>query len=250
MSTVYFHGAPGGPGELDWAGLAGGHAIAIAIDRFGLPAATSVELVDALVERIGSVAAHGPLRFIGFSAGCRWALAVAARLGARVVRIDLIAPLGPFRLGHYGPRLKGYPLFELARQRPGALRWVLACQALLARRAPGLLLRLLLQGSRGADRALAQDPAFRTLVLALLRHALDAEQGRYARELLFASEDWSPVLAEVTVPVRIWHGAQDDWAAPGMGEALARQLPNGSAVVLDGLSHYSALQRSLPTLLS
>lgn len=247
MITVYFHGAPGGPGELDWAGPAGGHAIAI--DRFGLPAGTSAELVDALVERIGSVAAHGPLRFIGFSAGCRWALAVAARLGARVECIDLIAPLGPFRLGHYGPRLKGYPLFELARKRPGALRWVLACQALLARRAPGLLLRLLLQGSRGADGTLAQDPAFRALLLALLRHALEAK-GCYARELVFASKDWSPVLAEVAAPVRIWHGAQDDWAAPGMGEALARRLPNGSATILGGLSHYSALQRTLPTLLS
>lgn len=246
--AVYFHGAPGSPLELTLGGHVRGNTIAI--DRFALNAATSGELIEELAERIRAQVQHQPVRLIGFSAGGRWALALGARLGAQVRRIDLIAPLGPFSLGHYGSQLKGYPLFELARERPNGLRFILAFQALLARRAPKLLLRFLLQGSRGEDRALAQDPAFRALVLALFRHALGAGRSAYGRELVFATEDWSALLAGVAAPTHIWHGAQDNWAVPGMGEALARQLPAGAVMVLPGLSHYSALRKMLPILLA
>lgn len=246
--AVYFHGAPGGPRELDLSREVASGA-PIAIDRFALNAVTSTELVDALLACVDAQAASQPLRLIGFSMGCRWALAVAARLGAQVVRIDLIAPLGPFSLGHYGRELKGYPLFELARKRRGVLGLVLAAQAWLARRSPRSLVQLALQGSRGGDRALAQDPAFRALVATLFLHALGPSRHAYAQELAFASEDWSPLLAEVAAPVHIWHGTEDNWAAPGMGDALARHLRGARITRLAGLSHYSALQHMLPALL-
>ncbi len=245
MSVVYFHGAPGSPLELNLAGNTGDQVVPL--NRLVLPATTSDELVVALAEQITCLTQSGPLRLIGFSMGARWALAVARRLGAQVERIDLIAPLGPFSLGHYSRDLKGYPLLEIGRKWPSVLRFALAFQALLARWAPQKLLQFLLQDSRGEDRTLSMDPAFRDLILALFRHSLNSDG--YWRELVFASEDWSPILRDVRAPVRIWHGSEDNWAASGMSEELVRHLPNASATWLPGLSHYSALKTVLPILL-
>jgi pimeloyl-ACP methyl ester carboxylesterase len=94
--------------------------------------------------------------------------------------------------------------------------------------------------------ALAADPAFRTEMLAVLAECLGRGTATYRAEMALYVADWSAELADVTQPVRLFHGRADNWAPVGMAEALAERLPNVADVeVLEGASHYSMLKRFL-----
>jgi pimeloyl-ACP methyl ester carboxylesterase len=240
---VYLHGVPGGPAEL---ALFGGTPFA-GCDLFA-PDRTAATLGDvaALAAAIDARFAGQPVALVGFSLGAFVALQLAARLGDRVTRIDLVAAAAPLESGDYLGAMAGAPVFRAARAAPWRFAALLRTQALLARVAPGLLYRIVFAGAAGADRALVGQPRFRVGIHTILANALRDGAPGYRRELLAYVAPWSAIPGKVTAPVTLWHGSEDNWAPIAMAGALAAALPNVAAVHrLAGLSHYSTLAHAL-----
>lgn len=121
MRTLYLHGAPGSPSEPALFGPAPGAWFAP--DRFlQHPRLGFGRYLDALTGEIEAWASGDGLRLVGFSAGARIALEIAARLPASVTRLELISPAAPFELGDFTPRMEGRQVFTLARRAPGFFR--------------------------------------------------------------------------------------------------------------------------------
>lgn len=70
--------------------------------------------------------------------------------------------------------------------------------------------------------------------------------GVVADDLAYAGP-WGFPLAEVTVPLRLWHGALDTMVPPHTGEYVARQVPGAELTVCEGKGHLDmfALQREV-----
>ncbi len=241
--VAYLHGVPGGPNEL---ALFGGAPFAgcdlYVPDRTG---AASKDL-DALAAAIGAHFAGQAFDLVGFSLGGFVALEVAARLGAQVARIDLVAVAAPLESESDLATMAGAAVFRAARDAPWRLAVMVRGQALLGRIAPDMLHRVLFASARGNDASLAAQPHFRSVMRGLLASALRDGAPGYRRDLAAYVAPWSDCLAQVIAPVTLWHGTDDNWAPIAMAETLAAQMPKVVAFHrLDGLSHYSTLAHAL-----
>lgn len=233
--VVYFHGMPGGPGEWLLLAPAALQEGAIAPDR-NSPDRAGPPLVD-LPDKVV---------VIGFSLGAPTALAFARHQGERVKALHLVSPAAPLQLGAFLGDMAGGALFALAARRPRLFRMVVEAQRLLARHAPALLLGRLFATARGGDAALWAEPTFRNGMARVLREGLGRDSRGFAAEVEAYVADWRGELGQpLARPVTIWQGSADNWTPPAMGEALHASLPGSRLVMLEGCSHYSALQAAL-----
>lgn len=242
---IYFHGIPGSPRELN---LFGGrsHADILVIDR-ALQRNSGTDLI-ATIAAISKRFQARQVRVVAFSLGTRPALALASRLGDRVVGIDLISPGAPLTADDRA--MAGYLIFNAARNFPALFAGITQAQALLARLAPSLLYAILFKTAQGADKELAQTAQFRHAMQGILRDCFADGGHRYRAEISAYVAPWATTLTTVHQPVTLWHGTSDNWAPIAMTDRLAQALPNVAAVHrLDGLSHYSTLQTALRSIL-
>lgn len=235
-SVAYFHGMPGGPGE--WAAHAPAHLIGTA----ALPDRNHPSFDPA-----GFAASLLPgTTLIGFSLGAFAALQVAALAGERVGALHLVSPAAPLQLGEFLPDMAGGALFRLALRHPHIFAGVARAESWVAWKAPGFLLKRLMAGAAGADRALARDAAWCIAMAQVLRAGLGHSATGFIGDVRRYVDDWTGLLPQVHAPVTIWQGDQDNWTPPAMAQALAAALPGAASVVtLPGASHYSALQAAL-----
>ena len=200
-------------------------------------------LADAVRLRAQASGASGRLRLAGFSLGAFVALEVASRLPECDLALELIAPAAPLAEPSLLPQMAGGAVFAMAARHPARFTALVRAQALAARLAPGLLARALLASARGADKALAADPAFRAGMAANLRAGLRDGGAGYATEIAGYVGDWAATLSTISHPVTIWQGEADNWVPPAMARALAAALPGCQALhLLPELSHYSTLR--------
>jgi pimeloyl-ACP methyl ester carboxylesterase len=248
--TAYFHGAPGAPAELALFGPAPRGLFAP--DRFvERPELSFGRYLDLLASELDQRFPVGKIRLIGFSAGARVALEVAHRLGARIDRIDLIAPAAPLQSGDFMAKMQGRAVFRLARHAPGLFPAVTWLQGRLGAVAPDRLYRMVFANAAGEDALLAADPAFRSAITDVMRRCLGPAARGYAREIIDFVRPWDAILDRVSAPVRLWQGDQDNWTPPDMAEALRAALSGAEPVRLHGgLSHYSTLRWALRELAS
>lgn len=243
---LYFHGIPGGPGELQLFGDAFAHRLSAVrvVDRAMTSPGGGDEAYFSLIAQTIKAQYPGmPLRLIGFSLGASTALRIAPYLGPQVVAIDLISAAAPLALGDYLATMAGAPVFRLAQSRPLLFGMVARLQSIAARMAPGKLYDALFASAQGEDRALRDDPAFKAAMLPVLRQSLGNGLPTYCNEIALYTQGWQTGLDHVTQPVSLYHGSRDNWSPVAMAEDLARCLPQvRSFHVFDGLSHYSALR--------
>jgi pimeloyl-ACP methyl ester carboxylesterase len=239
--TVYFHGQPGGPNE--WLACAPRGRTAYAPDR-NHPMDTSEQLAP-----IAAHTGHQPLKLIGFSLGVPAALAVARLLGERVAHVHLASPAGPLALGDFLPAMAGGPLFRLAREHPAVFQLVARLRSWTARHAPGFLLDRLFACAAGKDRALADTPAFRQMMMRVLREGLGRTSAGFEADIIAYVGASETTQAPLQAPVTIWQGDTHNWTPPAMAQALAAALPGKVTLhLLPGCSHYSTLQAALARL--
>lgn len=252
--AVYFHGAPGAPEEIsrfdDVARACGVRLLGLDRGRLG-PGPSEEGRFRALAEAVTEEAGGAPAHLIGFSLGGFVALRTAPHLGRWAASLDLVSAAAPLELGPFLDDMAGKPVFTVARQSPAMLRLLTGFQGVLAKHAPSRLFDLLFASAAGADRALAEDPAFRAEMAETLRSGFNAGRPGYLRDVLAYVQPWAPRLAEVRTPTRIWHGAADTWSPPAMAQALAAALPGRiQSRSTAGLSHYSCLHAAMPEILA
>ncbi len=167
--------------------VAAGHAV-LALDLPGHGDSASAPDLETVLDRIAAALPSGPLRLIGHSLGGALAVRLAMRLGGRVDRLILSAPVG------LGPRLNAdFTEGMLAADTPAALGRALALLGAGPMSATALAAELArMQALRAGQAALA--------------HAV-AQGG-------FQQIDIAGDLARLTCPVTVLFGTDDcilDW---------------------------------------
>ena len=242
--TIYFHGQPGSPGELDLFGTRPKGWIAI--DRAENRGPDGPTHFDALASEVRLRSGGRPAKLVGFSIGAYAALEVAARLPHLDLSLDLVSAAAPLSTGDYLDRMVGKPIFALAAGYPRLFTMVGITQGIVARHFARKLCQSLFATARGGDAELFRDAAFRAAIESVLRSGLGRSSAGYRTEVAAFVQDWTPVLRRVPHPVKIWHGRCDNWSPPAMAETLATLLPRAEAAnLLANCSHYSTLREYL-----
>lgn len=248
--VVYFHGAPGAPEEcllFDQQGRAEGLSF-VSLDRFAAePSLQGEGYFRALAVEILACAGTARVHFVGFSIGCFVALQTCRHMQGRVAGVQLISAAAPLEAGDFLPDMAGQQIFRLARNWPLPFRLLSTWQALLARYAPGFLFNMLFATAQAADRELLENSQFRQQTIEQLRHCFSEGLAGYERDVRAYVQPWSSSLAAIKMPVRIWHGADDNWSPKAMADYLGVALTNCQKIsIISGLSHYSCLQQVVP----
>lgn len=203
---------------------------------------TRAAIISRLAGEIGRWAEGAPVNLVGFSLGGAIAFDLAHVLQDQVHRIDLIAPAAPLSLGSFLDDMAGGPLFRLAKDHPRGFAAAAWLQGWTAHLMPDLLVKALLADVRGEDRSLTASPTFRKMLRTVLKDTFERGSAPYRDEVRHYVTDRGTNLKQVTQPVSIWQGDQDNWVPPAMAKAMASALPAGANLtLLPDLSHYSAL---------
>jgi len=200
---------------LDWPGEIEKLADRLGLDRFGL---------------------------LGVSGGCPYTLACALRLAHRVNRVAIgsgvphpewlrtsreVAPF--FRIGsRLEDRIPGVALFSLRIARS-------------ALKVGGRLdfLRLLQWNLRPHDRQALGNRDTRILIERSIRESFHGPAKGLYRDLRLLTSDWGFTAADIEMPVRWWHGAQDHLCPINAVRDVVEPLRNFHLEVLEGEGHYS-----------
>jgi len=211
--VLYFHGFPGSRLEASAAdAVAGSLRIRlIAFDRPGMgrsPFQSGRTIPDIAFDVARLADGLGIARFavLGVSGGAPYALACGLRLPARVDRIGLISPAGPFAEKRYQAALgwNARALLRLANLAPALYRRALRkASRVLAKDAERFL-------RRSAERLGAPDREVLLGNLPLfaenLREALRNGDDGVVREGELLARPWGFLPHEVRQPVLLWHG--------------------------------------------
>lgn len=185
------------------------------------------EYVDRLVEqaRQSSRTTISKVGVVGWSAGGRVALALAARHPGLVDRVAIVAtpaphsavPWIPAELQRMNEELLALPIAEAKARLREALR------AQLRGGSPGI--ELLARDD--ADLTLLERPGLRGRLERMLQHAYEQGTVGVADDLLsFAADDWGFEFDEVRAPVLLVYGAKDREASSAHGRWYRRALRN------------------------
>ncbi|WP_375389275.1 alpha/beta fold hydrolase [uncultured Amnibacterium sp.] len=173
---------------------------------------------------------HTPLHrvgVVGWSAGGRVALALAARHPGLVDRVAVVATPAPDSAVRWIPEelervnreLLAMPVADAKQRLRGMLR------AQIPDGTPGV--ELLAQGE--ADLALLDRPGLRGRLQRMLQHAYDQGTVGLADDLLsYVGDDWGFDLADVHAPTLLVYGAKDPLVPSAHGRWYRRHLTNAS----------------------
>jgi pimeloyl-ACP methyl ester carboxylesterase len=246
--VLYFHGFPSSRLEARLAHVPATRcgARVLALDRPGLglsdfqPGRT---IPDWPADVAAFADALGLDRFsvLGVSGGAPYALACAARLGARLRSVAVVGPLAPLDLprdadGGVLPVRFGLTVARRAR-------WLVAplvhSVAWAMRHHAARIYREMERSVTAPDRRVLARAEVRDALLGAFQESLRQGTRGATHELGLYGSDWGFPFTAVEAEVMLWHGEADAVVPVAMGRALARVLPNCQARFLDGEGHYS-----------
>ncbi|WP_436928659.1 alpha/beta fold hydrolase [Halosimplex halobium] len=176
-------------------------------------------LADAGVERA---------RVVAFSGGAADALALGARRPDLVDGIDLVSGASPPSVAAATPRLQRV-LGRLAAGTPRLLGAALRGGTWLAARgAPSTVLAQYTDDPGGIA------PEVTEIVHEDFLEGVSRSRNGAVTELAWVAEGWGVSPADVSVPVRLWHGDADANVPLADAERLRDRLPDADLTVLDG----------------
>ena len=251
-AIVWMHGTPGARRQipLEARRYADEHGLRIiGVDRPGIGSSTPY-----LYGRIGDwtgdlellldALAIDTCRLIGLSGGGPYVLAAGANLPERVHGVGVLGGVAPTR----GPdavdggaiqlAVRLAPLLQVARVPLG----VALTQAIrLVKPLAGTALDLYAAVQPPGDKNLLSRPEFKAMFLDDLLNGSRFQTSAPLNDLLLFTRDWGFTAADVTVPVRWWHGDEDHIVPFRHGQHLVARLPDATLTTIDGESHLGGL---------
>jgi pimeloyl-ACP methyl ester carboxylesterase len=243
---VLFHGTPGSHrlGALFDEAASRAGVYVIAPDRPGYgesdgwPDRTLRDtgaIVAALLDDIGA----SKTRVAGFSGGGPHALAAAATLPERVTSVEVLSGSTPPSLSQATPPLQRL-LGGLGSWTPRMLGGLFALQRRVASdRPPAFVL-----DQYTDDPGAVSDPAAAVIKDDFLTGLAQGGTGA-AREFGLVRGQWAGIAAAVDLPVRVWHGSDDDNVALADAKRLADHI-GATMTTLEGEDHLTALLAAFP----
>ena len=91
------------------------------------------------------------------------------------------------------------------------------------------------------DKNLLSRPEFKAMFLDDLLNGSRYQTSAPLNDLLLFTQEWGFTAADVTVPVRWWHGNEDHIVPFRHGQHMVDRLPDASMCVIEGESHLGGL---------
>ncbi len=190
--------------------------------------------IEALADALGL----DRVVLIGVSGGGPHAVAAAALLKQRVLRVALVGPVGPTDGEHvHMSHLHQFIFTQLAPSPHAAGAFFLGLRAMLDW-APGTAYHLLLQRVTDMDRDVLVRTEVRANLQATLRKGLRSSVDGPLQDLRLYCGAWNLPLSEIETPTILWQGSKDTVVPPQAAYGLARTLPNCRLEVIEEAGHY------------
>jgi pimeloyl-ACP methyl ester carboxylesterase len=251
-AIVWMHGTPGARRQipLEARAYAEEHGLRIVgIDRPGIGSSTPHLYADILdwtrdLEILLDTLGIDTLRLIGLSGGGPYVLAAGVAMPERVHGVGILGGVAPTTgedavgggLIQLAVRLA--PLLSIARVPLGV---ALTGAIRLVRPLAGPALDLYAAVQPPGDRKLLARPEFKAMFLDDLLNGSRFQTSAPLTDLVLFTRDWGFTAADVTVPVRWWHGDDDHIVPLAHGEHLVERLPDATLKVIPGESHLGGL---------
>ena len=193
--VVYFHGVPGSSHESRlFDAPAREHGLRIlCCDRFAIDRSiTGADYYRHIAQSIDETVQGSPVDLIGFSLGTHAALEVSAVIPSQVRSLHLISAAAPLDGGAFLDEMAGKAVFSLAKRNPYLFQWLVKWQALLAKRAPQMLFRMLFASAQGQDREQVKSPEFKALICQVLQQCFAQGTSGYTRDIQQYSSPGQP----------------------------------------------------------
>ena len=251
-AIIWMHGTPGARRQIpvEARAYAAEHDLRIiGVDRPGIGTSTP-HLYANVLDWVGDLAmladalAVDTMRVIGLSGGGPYALAAGVGLPDRVHGVGVLGGVAPTK----GPDAIRGGLVELAPYAAPVLAftrvplgYVLAGALRLARPFAGPAIDAYAALQPRGDKELLARPEFRAMFLDDLLNGGRFHVGAPLADIILFTRHWGFEAAEVTVPVRWWHGDNDHIIPHAHGEHMAARLPDCRFQTIAGESHLGGM---------
>jgi pimeloyl-ACP methyl ester carboxylesterase len=251
-AVFWLHGTPGArrqiPTEARTFATEKGIRL-IGVDRPGIGSSTPHQYDNVLgftddLRTIADTLGIDTFAVIGLSGGGPYTLATAAALPERVVVAAVLGGVAPL-IGEDGISSN---LMELAKfVRPilevadTPVRWVAGSLIKLIGPFGSPALELYARISPEGDRKLLGRPEFKAMFLDDLLNGSRKQLAAPFADIVVFARDWGFRLADITVPVRWWHGDADHIVPYSHGEHAVARLADAEMYTLSGESHLAGL---------
>ena len=183
---------------------------------------------------------------VGRSGGGPHALACAALLPNRVVRTAVLVSLAPADapgLDWFGGMIDAnVSEYSAADNDSSMLAERLRLKADRTLSNPESLLELLRAQMTDPDKRVVNDVAIRRLLADTYAEALKDGPYGWIDDVFALRGAWGFPLESITTPVRLWHGADDNFAPVSHTRWLAGKIPGAEVQVQSGTAHFGAVE--------
>jgi pimeloyl-ACP methyl ester carboxylesterase len=180
---------------------------------------------------------------IGISGGGPYALAAAAQLGSRILRLALVAPVGPIS---DTPPSEMRPFhrfcFRVLPRIPGGTRLVFRGYRRLLQVAPKSAISVATFRTARADIELAAMADIRTRLAATFREGLCQGAAGPVIDLKLFSRAWDIRPGDIQAATRLWLGSEDRNVPQSAVRLLAQKIPQAELIRLEGQGHLWVLR--------
>jgi pimeloyl-ACP methyl ester carboxylesterase len=190
---------------------------------------------------------------LGRSGGGPHALACAALLPDRVTRAGVLVELAPWAAEGLdwfaGMAESNERLYTTAASNPEVLTAQLVQTAAQIKANPASHVAALGPETPTADRRVMADAGIRTLLAQNFAEALRDSAVGWIDDALAFCAPWGFNLADIKVPVLLWHGENDVFSPVAHARWLTERIPHAITSIRPGSAHFAALE-VMPDVLS
>lgn len=251
--VLYFHGWPGSRLEAGFFHVPGVQLIGVDRPGYGLSDPHAGRTLTDFPRDVAQLADHLRLKkfaIVGMSGGGPYAAACAHYLKDRVTKVAIIAGLGPPEAPGMGSSRVGL-LLDLG-QRPLASVLLLNVMRRLIhdKRAEKHFHRIKQRVPRATRDHEAMTPDFLQMLLSSVREGLRSSAKGPTSDARIYGERWPFALADIRVPVRIWHGTADMQVPVSIGRHYEKFIPTARGTFPDGEGHVSIVVNHLESIIA
>lgn len=251
-AIVWMHGTPGARRQIPLEARAYAEQRGlriIGIDRPGIGSSTphlypNIADWTADLSILLDALAVDTLRLVGLSGGGPYVLAAGAAMPDRVHGVGVLGGVAPTRgvdAAEGGPIQLAVHLAPLLAATRVPLGVALTQTIRLVRPLAGRALDLYAAVQPPGDRNLLSRPEFKAMFVDDLLNGSRFQTSAPLSDLILFTRHWGFTAADVSVPVRWWHGDEDHIVPLRHGRHLVDRLPDATLTVIDGESHLGGL---------